>query len=234
MRLQNSIVSAIAATLLLANATTACAGSNLVDVQFSNYYGAQQTGAAVQGTAGDYWNDFIGSGTGSGALLTTSGDASGINLSFSSALVYSSAWNYTQFTFTPYDHLMNGYLVGNASTDINLTFTGLTANQLYGFWIYTQGDDNSAGRQISLTTDGGASAVATQTNTNSLTLGDNYVYIVSRANAFGAIDIVGHDLNGEANVNGVQLMTVPEPATLPLLAAGLVFVAAVARRKRSR
>jgi len=233
MRLLNPIVSAIAGVLLMANATTA-ASASLVDVQFSNYYGEQQTGAGVKGAAADYWNDFVGSATASGALQTVSGDASGIDLSFSSALVYSSAWNYTQFTGTPYDHLMKGYLVGNANADIDLKFTGLLANQLYGFWIYTQGDDNSAGRQISLTATDGASAVATQTNSNSLALGDNYVYIVSRADAFGSIDIIGHDLAGEANINGLQLMAVPEPATLPLLAAGLALVGAAARRKRAR
>lgn len=234
MRLLNTIVSTIAGALLMASASAASASNSLVDVQFSNYYGAQQSGAAVIGAPGDYWNDFIGSGTGSGALLAANGDDSGINLSFASALVYSSAWYYTRFTGTPYDHLMNGYLVGNASTDIDLKFTGLVANQTYGFWVYTQGDDNSAGRQISLTATGGDAVVATQTNADSLTRGDNYVYIVSRADAFGAVDIVGRDLNGEANINGLQLMAVPEPTTLPLTLVGLVFVAGALLRKRGR
>jgi len=234
MRLLNSIVSTAAGALLMAAATAASAAGALVDAQFSAYSGEQQSGAAVLGSAGDYWNDFIGSASGSGALLTTTGDNSGISLSFSSALLYRSEADFTRFTSTPYQSLMNDYLVAYESSDIELKLSGLATNQDYGFVIYTQGDDNSVGRQISLTANGTTTVIATQTNTNSFTLGNNYVYFVTRADAQGDVDIIGHDLVGEANINGFQLMPVPEPSTAALAVAGLLFVAGAALRKRGR
>ncbi|MBW8757252.1 MAG: PEP-CTERM sorting domain-containing protein [Burkholderiales bacterium] len=232
MRLSHLFIIATASALI---ATTASAGSSAINVQFSRDQGAQQTGGAVIGGPGDAWNDMFGN-AGSGALVDASGTATGVNLSFSAALVYESQLSFTRFTGTPVANLMQGYLVDFMdSPGIDLRFSGLAANQIYGFWIYTQGDDNSAGRQISLAANGADPVFATQTNAGSLTLGDNYVYIVSRADAQGVVDIVGHDLNGEADINGVQLIAVPEPATAPLLAAGLLVVAGAAvRRRRSR
>lgn len=230
MRLSHLI--AAAATALIA--TTATAASSLINVQFSRDQGAHQSGAAVVGAAGDEWNDLFGN-TGSNTLFDAGGNATGVNLSFSAALVYESQLSFTRFTNTPYANLMQGYLVDFIdSPGIDLHFTGLTANQSYGFWIYTQGDDNSTGRQISLTANGADPVVNTQTNASTFTLGDNYVYIVSRADAYGVVDIVGRDLNGEANINGIQLIAVPEPETLPLVVAGLVFIAGAALRKRGR
>ena len=231
MRLPQFLLAATAA--LLATASSAASAAS-VNVQFSRDQGAQQTGGAVVGGAGDQWNDLFGN-TGSGTLFDAAGADTGINLSFSAGLVYESQLGYTQFTGTPYSNLMQGYLVGFMdSTPIDLKFSGLAAGQTYGFWIYTQGDNNSAGRSISLSANGGDAAIATQTNANQFTLGDNYVYIVTHADAYGTVDIVGRDLNGEANINGVQLMAIPEPTSLALMAAGLLFAAGAAARKRSR
>ena len=94
---------------VLATGASAANGASVVDVQFSRDPGLQQTGAAVIGSAGDTWNDFLGN-VGSGSLVDASGAASGISLSFSAALVYESDPNFTQFTGTPYANLMQGYL----------------------------------------------------------------------------------------------------------------------------
>jgi hypothetical protein len=222
-------------SLVLATATSA-ASAAAIDVQFSRDNGATQSGAAVIGSSGDYWNDFIGSASGSGTLLDTSGANSGASLTFSSALVYESIMGFTQFTGTPHADLMQGYLVDFMnSPGIDLKFSGLTAGQQYGFWVYTQGDDNSTNRQISLTANGGATQVATQTNAATFKLGDNLTYIVSMADADGVVDIVGRDLNGEANINGVQVMAVPEPSIAVLMMAAFAFFAgATVRRSHAR
>ena len=216
---------------VLATGASAANAASVVDVQFSRDPGLQQTGAAVIGSAGDTWNDFLGN-VGSGSLVDASGAASGISLSFSAALVYESDPNFTQFTGTPYANLMQGYLVDFMnSPGIDLSFSGLTPGQQYGFWIYTQGDNNNGNRQVSIGANGGAPQFTTQATLDTFTLGANYLYITSTADANGVVDIVAHDLNGEANINGVQLMAVPETSSLALMLAGFMFVGGAALRK---
>ena len=221
----------------LAVLATAVSGANAagVNVQFSRDPGHQQTGAAVVGYGGDTWNDFLGN-AGGGALLNTNGGASGVSLSFSSYGVYESDPGYTQFTGSSTANLMQGYLYGFTNTQAtDIKFSGLTAGLEYGFWVYTQGDDNSHGRSISLTANGGGAQVSTQSNTNSYVLGDNYVYLTSVANASGVVDLVGRDLVAEGNINGVQVAVVPEPSSVVLMMAGFALLAGAAvRRSRTR
>jgi hypothetical protein len=226
-------IASLAAALLVT--ATSAASAAAIDVQFSRDPGYQQTGAAVVGSAGDVWNNFLGNAS-SGSLVDTAGAASGVSLSFSAALVYESNPVDTQFTGTPYANLMQGYLYGFTDTSAtDLKFSGLTAGEEYGFWVYTQGDDNSRGRSISLTANGGSTQVSTQTNASSFVLGDNYVYLTATANAGGVVDLVGRDLVAEGNINGVQVMAVPEPSTVVLMMAGFAFLAgAVVRRSRVR
>jgi hypothetical protein len=232
MRSLRSLASVSALALCATLASVAHAST--IDVQFSRDPGLAQTGAAFVGQAGDQWNDFLGN-TGGGLLIDTTGATTGVSLSFSAASVYESVPTYTQFTGTPYANLMRGYLVDfSNSPGIDLTFSGLTPGQGYGFWIYTQGDDNSGNRQISLSANGGPVVVNTQADDDHFVAGSNLAYIVSVADANGVVDIVGHDLNGEANINGVQFMPVPESSNAAMLMAGALLLAGVAVRKRKR
>ena len=131
---------------------------------------------------------------------------------------------------------MQGYLVGfGDKAGIDLVFTGMTAGKEYGFWVYTQGDDNSKGRSISIAANGGTPVIATQSMGSSFVQGDNYVYFTTFADANGDLDISGKSLVGEANINGFQLTAVPEPTEMALMMAGLTFLAgAAARRSRAR
>ena len=221
---------------VLATGASAANAATVVDVQFSRDAGLQQTGAAVIGSAGDTWNDFLGN-VGSGSLVDATGAASGISLSFSAALVYESDPGFTAFTGTPWANLMQGYLVDyDWSNGIDLKFSGLVPGQAYGFWIYTQGDNNSDQRQLNLSANGGAVQLAQQASgDNTFVLGRNYTYLTSFADSDGVVDIFARDLNGEANINGVQLMAVPESSSLALMLAGFVFFGgAVLRKSRAR
>jgi hypothetical protein len=212
---------------------SAAHGKALIDVQFSNGMSHAQSGAAVVGAGGDTWNNFTTGQAGSGSLMDVTNTASGVSLTFSANNFWEADSTYTRFTGAPDANLMQGYLVGyGGQSDISLAFSGLTAGQEYGFWVYTQGDDNSRGRSIGLSANGGAVAVSTQTNAGSFVLGDNYVYLTAFADQNGDIDLVGHDLAGEANINGVQLMAVPEPSEPVLLMAGVVLLAGAAVRHR--
>jgi hypothetical protein len=226
----------LSAAALLALATSAAsAAAPLIDVQFSNDVSHTQTGAAVTGQAGDGWNNFTTGHAGGGSLLDTTGGATGVSLSFTADTFWESATTYTRFTGTPVANLMQGYLVGyTGSTGIDLAFSGLAAGHEYGFWVYTQGDDNSPNRSISIVANGGTPAVSTQSNGSSFSLGDNYLYFTTVADANGSIDITGKSLVGEANINGIQLTAVPEPSEMALLTAGLAFLAGAALRKSRR
>lgn len=225
----------LSAAALLALASTAGAAP-LIDVQFSNGVGHTQTGAAVTGQAGDIWNNFTTGQAGGGTLVDTTGAASGVGLTFTADTFWESATSYTQFTGTPDANLMQGYLVGFGDrAGIDLVFTGLTAGKEYGFWVYTQGDDNSKNRSISIVANGGTPVVSTQSNQGTFALGDNYVYFTTFADSKGDLDITGKSLVGEANINGFQLAAVPEPTEMALMIAGLTFLAGAAmRRSRAR
>ena len=232
MRSLRSIVTVPALALLATLASAAQAST--IDVQFSRDPGLVQSGAAFVGQTGDQWNDLLGN-IGGGSLFDTTGAATGVSLSYSAALVYESDPSYTQFTGTPYANLMQGYLVDFInSPGIDLKFSGLTPGQGYGFWIYTQGDNNSGNRQISLSANGGPVTVNTQADDDHFVGGHNMAYIVTVADANGVVDIIGRDINGEANINGVQFMPVPEPTNALLLMAGALLLAGTAVRRRTR
>ena len=214
---------------------SAAHGKALIDVQFSNGASHAQSGAAVVGTGGDTWNNFTTGQAGHGSLVDVSNTASGVSLTFSANNFWEADSTYTRFTGAADANLMQGYLVGyGGQSDISLAFSGLAAGQEYGFWVYTQGDDNSRGRSIGLSANGGAYAISTQTNASSFVLGDNVVYLTAFADRNGDIDLVGHDLAGEANINGVQLMAVPEPSEMVLLMAGVALLAGAAVRRKNR
>jgi hypothetical protein len=232
MRQLNTFV-ALSLAAVFATATSA-ANAAAIDVQFARDPGHEQTGAAVVGSAGDIWNTFLGNAN-NGSLVDTGGAASGVSLSFSAAMVYDSVPSDTQFTGTPYANLMQGYLVDFiGSQGIDMKFSGLVAGHEYGFWVYTQGDNNNGNRQLSLSANGGPAQTTTQGTYNTFVLDHNYTYLVSFADIDGVVDLVAHDLNGEANINGVQLMAVPEPTSIALMLAGVLFCIGAARRQRAR
>jgi hypothetical protein len=232
MRLLNTLSAAV----LLALAASTAGAASLIDVQFSNDTSHAQTGAAVTGKAGDTWNNFTTGHAGSGSLLDTSGAATGVSLSFMAGTFWESDAGYTKFTGTPDADLMQGYLVGyTGDTGIELTLSGLTAGHEYGFWVYTQGDNNSKDRSISIVANGGTPVVSTQSLGSTFVQGDNYVYFTTFADSHGDLDITGLSLAGEANINGFQLTAVPEPSEMVLMSAGLAFLAGAAvRRSRVR
>lgn len=236
--LHRYLLTAALAIPAMASATPARAA--LIDVQFSGtfsfvcgyacpYFSPQQTGAAVLGTNGDQWNEFFASGASNQVLTDVGGAATSVLLSFSADGAYTAAANYDAFQGTTVAGLMQGYLVNN----IAMTLTGLTPGQGYDLYLYTQGDNNSAGRAIGLSATGGTAATASQTNASTLIQNDNYVLLQPVADAFGDIAIGQYYVAGEANVNGFQLVATdaPEPGAISVLGVGLLALAGVTRRR---
>ena len=214
--------------------------AGLIDVQFSGtvsyvcgflcaYTAPQQSGAAVVGSAGDQWNEVFASNASGLALTDTTGATTGLTLNFSADVAYTSAPYYDAFQGTAWANLMQGYLVNN----ISMTLNGLNPGQAYDLYMYTQGDNNSAGRAIGLTSTGGSAGIASQSNANSFIANDNYILLQPIADGSGTISIGEYFVSGEANLNGFQLVTtdIPEPGSLSVLGIGMLALAGATRRR---
>ena len=215
----NSILAGIA---LLFSAPAAFAA--VIDVQFAaSSPTRQQTGAAVIGATGDYWNYFNGA-SGAGSLVSTNQAATGVSLTFAADGAYTANSSYTAFTGTPYANLEQGILYTSGS-GIKMTLAGLFAGQQYSLYFYTQGDDNSAGRSSTVNVNG-LSEVSTQTNASTFIQGNNYLVFSGAADSLGDLSIGVSARVGEADVNGFQLVPViiPEPASFAVVGAGLILL----------
>jgi hypothetical protein len=211
-----SELSQVAFTSVKAPQKAAPSQPNLIDVQFSGIFSycttcAQtnppQSGAAVVGKAGDIWNDFATTAVSGAPLVDTSGAATGVTLGFSSFGAYTADPSYDPFTGSPDANLVQGYLYSGGT--ISMTLSGLTPNQSYALYVYTQGDNNSPGRSISISANGGPAQTATQSNAHSFYPDNNYVLEFVSADGSGSIAIRGVTLAGEGDINGLQLKAEP-------------------------
>ena len=216
------------------------AQAGLVNVQFGGDFNSPQAqvGPAVIGSAGDVWSQMwgISGNTGSGALVDTDGNATGLSISFTTQGWLQVPEGLTVWG-TDYRNLMRGMIYTDTATTRNITITGLPANAEHELYVYAQGDSGSNGRQTKLTPAGGTPVITTATvaTADTFILDQNYVHLDVMSDASGvlSIDYIGE--TGEANLNGLQLVVgqAPEPASLGLLATGGVLLAGV-RRRRSR
>ena len=166
----------------------------LLDFQFTD--GPLQTGAAVVGSTGDYWNNTnVAVGTTSNrtlALLNIDGTtASGVSLTWSAGSAVShknDAGN--GFIGTAYQNLMTGHIDTLGFTASTLALTGLNAALTYNIYLYTQPNawwtGDGTGRKIAFSTSG-LITTPTQTTLASdpsiavFTLGTNYVEFLNVA-----------------------------------------------------
>lgn len=225
-----------AAMVWVAATASASTSTTLVDVQFAGQNA--QSGAAVIGGTGDVWNligqaspgTFQGEQLGTTALVTTTDQASNYSLFYYSPHAYTANLNYFAFAGQPDANLMQGYLY--TFSYIYLKVSGLSAYQPYSLYLYTQGDDNTAGRVNNLIVNG-VTGTTVNSNANSFIHNDNYTIFSGSASAAGGVAIIDYVTTTEADVNGFQLYTssVPEPATWTMLALGVGIVGATARRR---
>ena len=128
---------------------------------------------------------------------------------------------------------MEGYIYQNAGPGGNLIVSGLTPSAQYDLYVYSEGDSGCGGRGLSLNANSvvASTTILANASANTFSEGQNYLLMHVAANSSGALNIAYSGLySKEANVNGFQLVSAPEPVSLGLVGLGSVVLL---RRRRA-
>lgn len=207
--------------LLIALSAFLVAGADAQSINLDIDADFGMTGAsppsATFGAAGlpGFWNRHV-----KPALYDLQGNVTTASFSYSGGVMFT--YNLLQ-GYTGDDELLMADILDDTNT---LTFTGLV-DGTYDVYTYAQAPDSTA-LLTDVTIDG-----ITQT-VGGAWLG---TYIQGNTHAFHTVDVVGGMLSigiavnvGFSSVNGVQLVLVPEPATIAALGLGLASLLAARRR----
>jgi hypothetical protein len=213
--------------------------------------GPNQSDAGLIGAAGDIWNgiadsQFTFSAYPLGITSTTPialEYSTGINSAVTMSVVapdgsYNAnepVWgNTSAFTTagSPYSNLMQDLLASKSVGGGTITLNGLAANQTYNLVLYNAADQNvPGGRATDFTVNGVTQTSTWDGTTSTLVAGVDYVdYASATSDGSGNLVItfgpgsVGGVLSSEGDLDGFQLMAVPEPSTWAMLAAGGVIM----------
>jgi hypothetical protein len=185
-----------------------------------------------------YYDEVGGAVSNYSNLLDSNGNGTPVGISFDAAgafAVESSAPNYSNIA-TNATGLMRDYLIafrdGNLAGARTATLSGLPANQEVILYLYGEGDNTSNDRSTSFNANSVTGSTTGDAGAAPLTLGNDYVVLNNVfADANGEI-VIKYSTNGtpEGPFNGLQLTTVPEPASLAL--SGLAGICLLAFRRK--
>jgi hypothetical protein len=205
--------------------------------------GPTQSGAVLIGSTGDIWNGFSDSDLGftttpntpgpisaSGlALNYANGSSSGVLMSLTASSSYDaqSFGNHSPFVTagSPYQNLMQDLLVANSLETV--TLSGLAPNATFNLILYNAGDNNvGAGRTSTFAVNGVTQTSDWDGATSTLVAGVDYVNYSSVTSDGSGNLVIDYGLSsgGESDLDGFQLLAVPEPSTWAMLAAGGVML----------
>ncbi|HEY3932087.1 MAG TPA: PEP-CTERM sorting domain-containing protein [Verrucomicrobiae bacterium] len=223
--------------------------------------GPNQSGAGLIGSAGDVWNGIADSqltfssypagitatalslvyatGASSPVTMTIATDGGSYNAN-------EPAWSNTSAFTTaasPYSNLMQDLIYANGVGAGSITLSGLAANQTYNLVLYNAGDQNVGGdRASSFTVNAVSQTSQWDGTTSTLVAGVSYVDYASAMSdgsgnlviTFGPGMTLAGALSSEGDLDGFQLMAVPEPSTWAMLATGSVIMLLGYRRSFRR
>ncbi|MGC8541338.1 MAG: PEP-CTERM sorting domain-containing protein [Phycisphaerae bacterium] len=244
----------LSAALLAAGfAAVGTAQASVVDIQFLVTGG--NTATSFSGSQGAYtgdsltaptWNVINTSHTAtSGAasnLVASNGTVTTENVSFTMTGGYVSTATTTFGNGGGTNDLLQSYLLNNPGTG-TVTLTGLADGGNYQLYLYSgSGSYNNAATNFAITTGSGSAAagsnggVVNVANGNlAFTENTNYVVFNATADATGtlAISYTGAPGKAEADINGLQVIATPEPATMGLVTAGALGLLLVGRKRKT-
>jgi hypothetical protein len=197
-----------------------------VDVDFQ---GSTYSGLGVSPDTGTYWNSFAAqAGTYTSGALTASDGTTAT----SATVTVSGVGRYNNATAAFAPALMDDYLYGSPANGVGFSIDNLTPGGAYDLYIYSL---NGAGASATTGfTIGSATKNATNSAASTFAEGNNYVLfkgVIATSGSISGTAIGLRDANSIA-INGFQITSVPEPATVVLLATGLIGLLAYAWRKQ--
>lgn len=206
--------------------------------------GPTQTGPAVIGATGDYWNGFVDDAPAvrSGeSLMDSTGAATSVTLDYNAGFNYDSmSWGTSPFVTagSPVADLMVEFIGAGAGNTGTLTLRGLAPGQ-YDLYLYSAPDSGDAqSRVTSFRVNGLVASVGPNQNASKLIPGTNYVHLIPTVQEDGVLDVSFDGGTGEGDLNGLQIRPAllssapffsvqPTPATATKFVHGTVTFSAL-------
>jgi len=206
--------------------------------------GPTYAGAAVTGSSGDVWNGFDSSQNtlSLAPLKDSTGATTSVTLSYSGVNQYNDngGSNTSPFIGTSFENLMQEFLLVFGGNSATFTLANLPASTEFNLYLYSAsngaGNDRVGNFKLDAANGGGASSVTFDNTVSVFTPGTNYTLLNGTTDALGTVKFSLDQTasSSEGDLNGFQIVTVPEPSSYAMLFAGFVFFFYIVRRYRAR
>ncbi len=195
------IVSTIVSISAMVSLAQAGFDAGLVNVSFGNK-GAAYEGKAVAGADGDKWNAPDGDRGEKIKLVDAKEKVTDVTLTFAAT----GTWDAEDagFVGTNWEKLLRHYIFANEPQSIALS--GLTPGAKYDVIVYSA--SNTDGRKTKISIGDDAKTTTYSMEKKELADGVNYAKLTASADADGTLTVKFEGVDGEGNVNGLQIMPV--------------------------